>query len=111
MSKYVVINLVSVVSSALVQILLKKSAGKQYENRIKEYLNPLVIISYGLFFCTTLINMYSLRGVSLSLNTILGSLAYVLVPLFSYFFLKERMNKTQYIGMIFIIAGIILFGV
>ena len=41
--------LVSVFISSVSQILLKKAADRTYENHIREYLNPLVIFSYGMF--------------------------------------------------------------
>ena len=44
---FVLIYLAGVFVSAIAQILLKKSAGKTYENKIREYLNPYVIISYS----------------------------------------------------------------
>ena len=49
--------LVSVFISSVSQILLKKSADKTYDSKIKEYLNPLVIAAYGMFFCSMLITM------------------------------------------------------
>ena len=39
--------LVSVFISSVSQILLKKAADRTYENHLREYLNPLVIFSYG----------------------------------------------------------------
>jgi len=38
----------SVVVASFSQILLKKSAAKKYDNVIKEYLNPYVIIGYAI---------------------------------------------------------------
>ena len=43
--------LVSVFISSVSQILLKKAADRTYENHIREYLNPLVIFSYGMRIC------------------------------------------------------------
>lgn len=39
----------STLISSLSQVMLKKSAQKTYPSKIREYLNPLVIIAYGLF--------------------------------------------------------------
>ena len=47
--------LVSVLISSASQILLKKSADKDYDSPLKEYLNPLVITAYAMFFCSMLI--------------------------------------------------------
>ena len=50
MSRQIIFSLIyiaGVVVSAIAQIILKKSAGKKYENKIREYVNPYVIISYS----------------------------------------------------------------
>ena len=46
---YIFIFLIAVFMSSVSQILLKKSANKEYDNRLKEYMNFSVIMSYGLF--------------------------------------------------------------
>ena len=46
---HVFIYIFSVFISSVSQILLKTSANKKYESRIREYLNPRVIIAYGIF--------------------------------------------------------------
>lgn len=38
--------------TAVSQILLKQSSNIKYENKIREYLNFRVILSYGMFFLT-----------------------------------------------------------
>ena len=58
--------LVSVLISAVSQIMLKKAADRKYENRLREYLNPLVIAAYGLFFISTILTMLALRYVPLA---------------------------------------------
>ena len=47
---YALIVLLGVFISAISQVMLKKSAVKKYDSRIKEYLNPLVIFAYFIFF-------------------------------------------------------------
>lgn len=98
-----------VLLSSISQVMLKKSAEKHYENRIREYLNPFVIIAYGLFFCTTLISVFSLKVVPLSMAPIIESIGYIFVAVLGYIFLKERMTRKQVIGMGLIIAGIVVY--
>ena len=50
MNKYALVKIVSVVVSALSQLLLKKSANKEHGSILKEYLNPSIILSYAIFF-------------------------------------------------------------
>ena len=68
--------------SAVSQILLKQSANIRYENRIREYLNFRVILSYTI---------------------------YVFVLLLSHFTLKEKITKGKIMGNLIIIAGILIY--
>lgn len=99
----------SVLLSSFSQILLKKSAQKQYPSKLKEYLNPLVIFSYGLFFLCTLIAMYALKVIPLSMSPILEATGYIFVAILSYIFFKEKLTKKQLLGMILIISGIVIY--
>ena len=112
MSELAIYSLIMVSGSLIAsvsQIMLKKSAQKQYPSKLKEYLNPLVIIAYILFFGTTFISMYALKVVPLSMGPILEASGYIFVAVFSYIFLKERMTKKQLFGMALIIIGIVFY--
>lgn len=111
MNKYALIKFLSTLIAVFSQVLLKKSANKKYDSKIKEYLNALVIIGYGMFFISSIISVFSLKGISISYASIIESLSYVLVPIVSYIFLKERINKKQLIGMLVIIVGVMIFNV
>lgn len=106
---YVFIFLFSVFISAVSQIMLKKSAQKTYETRLKEYLNPLVIFAYAIFFLSSLVTMMAYKVVPLSMGPILEASGYVFVSVLGYIFLKERISKRKLLGMGVIIGGIILF--
>ena len=95
--------------SAVSQIMLKLSARKKYGSRIREYLNPLVIVSYGLFFGCTLITMLAYRKVPLSLGQILESSGYIFVTVLGTTILKERLSRKKMIGMAVILLGIFIF--
>ena len=99
----------SVFISSLSQILLKKSADKTYDSRIKEYLNPLVIAAYGMFFCSMLITMYCYKFVDVSAGPILESAGYIFVAVLGFIFLKERFTVKKTIGMMVLLCGIALF--
>lgn len=112
MSELAIYSLIMVSGSLIAsvsQIMLKKSAKKQYPNKLREYLNPLVIIAYLMFFGTTFISMYALKVVPLSMSPILEASGYIFVAIFSYIFLKEKMSKKQLLGMALIIAGIMVY--
>lgn len=101
--------LVSVLISSISQILLKKSADKTYDSRLKEYLNPLVIIAYGMFFCSMMITMYCYRYVDVSAGPIFESAGYIFVGVLGYIFLKEKFTAKKIIGMLLIMLGIVIF--
>lgn len=106
---YICIFLASVFLSSVSQIMLKYSAGKTYENRLKEYLNPLVIVAYGLFFGCTLITMYALKVVPLLMGPVLEASGYIFVAVLSRVFLKERISGKKMLGLGVIIAGILIY--
>ncbi|MBR0373982.1 MAG: EamA family transporter [Mogibacterium sp.] len=105
----VMVYLVSILISVFSQILLKISANKTYPSHLREYLNPHVIIAYGMFFISTILTMLALKYVPLSSGPVLESLSYVLVPVLSYFILKESLNRRKILGMAVILAGVFLF--
>lgn len=100
---------VSVLISSISQVMLKTSANKSYSDRIKEYLNPTVIIAYGLFFLSTLITVFAYKVVPLSLGPVLESTGYIFVAVLGVVLLKEKMSRRKLFGMILILAGIALF--
>lgn len=106
---YSLIMVGSTLISSFSQIMLKKSAQKTYPSRIKEYLNPLVITAYGLFFGCTLLSMYALKVVPLSMSPILEASGYIFVAVLSFVFFKEKLTKKQLIGMCLIIGGIVVY--
>lgn len=112
MNELVLYSLIMISGSliaAFSQIMLKKSAEKQYDSKLKEYLNPLVIIAYILFFGTTFISIFALKVVPLSMAPILEASGYIFVAALSAIFLKEKMTKKQFIGMALIIVGIVVY--
>lgn len=106
---YILIFLVSVLVSSISQIMLKKSAEKQYKDMIHEYMNVRVIAAYSMFFISTLLTMYAYKGVPLTLGTLLEAVGYIYIPILSYIFLKEKITLNKIIGSVFIIVGIIVY--
>lgn len=100
---------IAVLISSFSQIMLKKSAQKKYRSRIREYLNPLVIIAYILFFGCTLISLFALRVVPLSMQPILEASGFIFVAILSFIFFKEKLTRKQVLGMTLIIGGIIIY--
>ena len=101
--------LLSVFISSVYQIILKKAADKTYESTLKEYMNPMVIGAYGLFFCSVILTMLALKHVPLSMSPILESTGYIFVSVMGYIFLKERFSRRKLMGFALILAGIVIF--
>ena len=101
--------LCSVLISSISQILLKKSADRTYDSRLKEYLNPWVIVAYIMFFCSMMITMYCYRYVDVSAGPIFESAGYVFVGILGFIFLKEKFTAKKLLGMVLILLGILVF--
>jgi drug/metabolite transporter (DMT)-like permease len=105
------IYLFGVIIASFSQILLKKSANTNNQSTLKQYLNPTVIIAYGMFFGSTLLSIYAYKVIPITLGAILGTLEYGLVAILSYFILKEKLQTRQIIGLLVIIAGIVCYSI
>lgn len=106
---FVLIFIAGVFISSISQIILKKSAEKEYPNKIREYLNVRVIFSYIIFFGATLCSILAYTKLSLSLGPILESSGYIFVAVLSRLFLKEKISKQKMIGLSIIIIGIVIY--
>lgn len=105
----IVLILLSTFIAAISQIMLKKSAQKQYGSSIAEYINPLVLLGYALLLITTLISIRALRYIPMTLAVALESAGQIFVPVLSYFILKERIKRKKMIGMLIIIVGLVIY--
>lgn len=103
------ILLIGVFLSAISQVMLKKAALKKYDSVIQEYLNPLVIIAYFIFFMTTFCSILAYKGIPLSMGPILEATSYIYVTFFGVRIFKEKINKRKLVALILIIAGIFVY--
>ncbi len=108
MIKYVIIYVVSVFISSISQILLKISANTEYKDKLHEYLNPKVIVAYGIFFLATLVTVFAYKGLPLSLGPILETTGYVFISILSRVILKEDINARKLLGLFVVVIGIIV---
>ena len=109
MNKYVLLLILAVLVSSISQIILKKSASKTYNSIIKEYLNPYVIIGYGLMVLSTVLVVLGLKGVPYKNEPIIESLGNIIVMILSNRILKEKITKKKLIGNLLILIGIIIY--
>lgn len=105
---YTAIFFASVIVASISQILLKKSAMKQYDNWLKEYVNPYVIIGYGLLFLSMVMTIYAYKGVDLKTGPVIESTSYLYVAILSGVFLKEKISNRKKLGLLVIIVGVVI---
>lgn len=107
---YVGIFFLSVVVASISQVLLKKSAMKQYTYKWGEYLNPYVIFGYGLMFFSMFLTVYAYGGVDLKNGPVIESTSYIFVAILSAIFLKEKICRRKVLGLSIIVLGVMISG-
>lgn len=105
---YVAVFFLSVFVASVSQILLKKSALKKYDSQLKEYMNPYVIIAYGMLAVSMFMTIFAYKGVDLKTGPVIEATSYFYVAVMSAVFLKEKIKTKKKIGLIIIILGIII---
>jgi len=106
---YVLICLTGVTIASFSQVILKKSSGKKYPNKLREYLNPMVIIGYAMMFIALGFSLTAFTGLDYTNVPLLESTGYIIVMILGYFFFKEKITKRKLIGMAVIFAGIFIY--
>ena len=109
LEKYIIVWIISVLISSIAQVMLKAEAAKKHENRLKEYLNPMVITAYGIFFLSTFLTMYALKYVPLTYSPIIEPLSYIFVPVIGVLVLKEKISRRRVLGIAVMLVGIAVF--
>lgn len=99
----------SVTVASFSQILLKMGAMKHYDSFLREYLNPWVIGGYLMMFASVFLSILGLRKLDYLNAPVVESLGYVLVPILSAIFLKEKITRRKLVGIGCIVAGMIIF--
>lgn len=105
---YIALFFLSVFIASISQILLKKSALKEYDSKWGDYLNPYVICAYGLLFVSMFMTVLAYRGVDLKTGPAIEATSYVFVAVLSAIFLSEKINRKKKIGLILIVIGVVV---
>ena len=108
-SGFLLLALLSVVIASFSQVMLKLGAGKIYNSKIREYLNVYVITGYGMLFVSMVITIVAYSHLSYLSVPVVEAVGYVLVPVLSYFIFKEKLTKRKILGILFILAGIVIY--
>jgi small multidrug resistance pump len=97
------------VVAAFSQVLLKKSASKEHKSFLREYLNPEVIIGYGMLVGSTILTILAFRRIEYKNGPIIESLGYIFIMILSLCFFKEKITKKKLIGNALILLGIFIY--
>ncbi|PGM92198.1 EamA family transporter [Bacillus cereus] len=109
MNSYMLLLIFGIILANYSQILLKKATLQQYDSRLKEYVNPYVIIGYSLFVLNAGLNIIALKGLSINQVSALESLSYIIILIFGWYFLGERITKRKVLGNIIILIGVVVY--
>ena len=105
----VLLLFVAVFISSISQLLLKKSANKDYDSFIRNYLNLRVICAYGIIFIAVLIDLFAFKYVPVSFVPVIESSSYFFILILSRLFLHEKLTLKQIIGISIIMLGVFLY--
>ena len=97
--------------SSVSQVMLKKASQKTYKSWIYEYLNPMVIIAYAIFFVATFLSILAYRGIPLSMGPVLEATGYIYVTVFGVTIFYEKINIKKCLALVMIIGGISVYSV
>lgn len=107
---YYLLVVLSVLSAAGAQMLLKQGAKKGYSSFLRQYLNPWVITGYGIMGASLLLNIFCLsHGVQVKEVSIIESLSYLFVPALSWVLFKESITWRKAGAIAVIMAGVLVF--
>ena len=109
LERYIAVWILSVFISSVAQVMLKLEANKEHESKLKEYMNPMVITAYLIFFLSTFLTMYALRKVPLTYSPLIEPLSYIFVPVIGVLVLKEKISRRRLLGMLIMLVGIVIF--
>ena len=103
------IAILSVSIASISQVLLKKSAVREYNNKIREYLNIYVITGYLLLFLSMVLTIIAYKNLPYLSVAMVEVLGFIFVPILSKLFFKENISKKKIIGIMLIMIGIIIY--
>lgn len=106
---YVCLLLLGTFLASVSQVMLKKAALRSYDTKLQEYLNPLVIVAYIIFFGTTFLSIFAYRGIPLSMGPVLEATSYIYVTIFGVTIFKEKINRRKLLALVLIIGGILVY--
>ena len=107
---YYLIVIGSVFMAACAQMLLKQGARQNYVGFWRQYLNPWVIVGYGIMVCSLVLNIWCMsHGVQVKEVSTIEAMSYLFVPGLAFVLFKEKITIRKAGAIAIIICGVILF--
>lgn len=106
----IILMIFAALLAALSQVILKKSSENNLEDPLwKKMLQPGIFIAYSILLVTMFLNVLAYRFVPYKLGPILNALSYVFVILFGRLFFQERFSRKKWVGVVFIVTGVLIY--
>jgi multidrug transporter EmrE-like cation transporter len=102
----------AVLLTGISQVLLKIGSahnGKRKDSVLDAYLNLHTFCAYGILLIVTVISVIALKEIPLKVFYAIASLGFVVVLIFSWGLLGERITKKTIMGILLIMVGICVF--
>lgn len=92
------------------QILFKKSAILLSSLKTPFHLifEPMFLGALFLYAFTTVLWIFALQHLSLSRGYMIMSLSYIIIPVFSFYFLNEPFSMRVILGAVLIVSGVLI---
>ncbi len=94
------------ITGAIAALFLKRAS--KFKTLVELFKDINLYAGAGLYLFGTVINIYLLNFIDLSIIMPLTSITYIWTMLLSYFILKEKITKNKIIGVVGISIGAIL---
>ena len=104
----IVLMVIASVVAAFGQLNLKLGSTNLKINLSEILKNYMLLAGFFFYGISIIISVIALRGSELTILYPLASLNYIWVSLLSVKYLKERMNKYKWLGIVLIILGVVL---
>jgi drug/metabolite transporter (DMT)-like permease len=107
---YVAIGYIGVCVAALAQVLLKVGVKRNSSRHfIWLFINGYTLTGYFMMFCVTLLSLYIFQYLDLKYTLILLPSTYIMVFIFSYLLLREKIRRIKLLQYSIAVFGIVIF--
>ncbi len=109
MTKYHWLLLLSVVVTAISQLLLKKGAFASGKRMRSVYLNVFTISGYCLLLCVMILNLFIFKYLTMIAIVFFLPITYIVIAVGSSIIFEEKITKNKIIATMLILAGLSLY--